>query len=252
MKILFSFINSPQEPSTEPTQDTNKPVIKSEKNAYQKVDNSTNPPTLINRYMVKRTMNASATHIEVRECLAEKVTSRRMNPKRNTYEYFVKWSDFESTWEPRSHFEKAQELILECERKLASKGKPTVTTTTAVQQVATTAASPAVVNAVAGGGIRPARGSKARAVDTMKQWTGEGSDLKRKNMEIDDGAETADADSSQDEGSPKKMQKTSPQVVQRVVGGQVRYYQKVSKGLHEKKILFRKLSKYSNDCFDLN
>lgn len=230
----MKIISFPQEPSNEPTQDTNKAVIKpSEKNAYQKVDNSTNPPTLINRYMVKRTMNASATHIEVRECLAEKVTSRRMNPKRNMYEYFVKWSDFESTWEPRSHFEKAQELILECERKLASKGKPTITPT-AVQQVTTAAVSPAAVSTVAGGGIRPARGSKARAVDTMKQWTGEGSDLKRKTMEVDDGAETADADSSQDEGSPKKLQKTSPQVVQRVVGGQVRYYQKVSEGLHKK------------------
>lgn len=200
--------------------------IKADKNPYQKVDNSTNPPTLINRYMVKRTMNSSATHIEVRECLAEKVTSRRLNAKRNTYEYFVKWSDFEATWEPKSHFEKAQELITECERKLA-------------KQKAAATASPVVVaqTAAAATPLRPERSSKARAVSTLKTWcnTGDaqqaGGDLKRKNTDSD----YAEGEySSQDESfavgspSPSKQIKTSPLVVQKAGGGQLRYYQKVS------------------------
>lgn len=251
-----------QEP-TDSSQDV--PKIKAEqKNPYQKVDNSTNPPTLINRYMVKRTMNTSPTHIEVRECLAEKVLSRRMNSKRNTYEYLVKFSDHENSWEPKSHFEKAAELLAECDRKLAkAKGlaaqAQASTATSPVVVLSSPAAAAAAAAAVAAG--RPARGSKARAVDTLKQWcnTTEGAaaaaqaggDLKRKITDSDAGEAE---ESSQDESSfgmspsPKKLLKTSPQIVQKMVGGTVRYYQKVNKrereNLHFYRILFFKLSKY--------
>lgn len=224
-------------PKVEPQDsDVDTTKIKAEKNQYQKVDNSTNPPTLINRYLVKRTMTASATQIEVRECLAEKVTSRRMNAKRATYEYFVKWSEYEGTWEPKSHFEKATELIAECDRKLAKQkgitmpaGSPGVTMTTTV------AAAPITPG-------RPERSSKARAVSTMKTWcnTGDQSaqatttniDLKRKNTDSD----YAEGEySSQDESfgamspSPAKQIKATPPVVQKMVGGIIqRHYQKVS------------------------
>lgn len=201
------------------------------------------PPTPIKRYIVKRTMNTTANRIEVRELPAEKITSRRLNPKRNTYEYFVTWAgNFESTWEPKNHFEKALDLIEETDRKL-TKQKLAAAAASSGQQQHPTILNASVSAAASPG--RPVRNSKARALDQVKQWcnTGEekaaAAELKRKNADSD----YAEAeDSSQDEsmggggggaGSPtprKQMRlSTSPQLVQKVVGGNVRYYQKVRK-----------------------
>lgn len=208
------------------------PKIKAEKNPYQKIDNSTNPPTLINRYMVKRTMNTSPTHIEVRECLAEKVTSRRLNSKRSMYEYLVKWSDFDVTWEPASHFQKAQELISELEKKML-KQKSNFGAAVATSSTASPASSTPG---------RPERTSKARAVNTLKSWlhtddksaagAAAAGDLKRKNPDSDyaEGEESSQDESFVGSPSPNKQMKASPQIVQKMTtsGGQTRYFQKVS------------------------
>lgn len=181
-------------------------------------------PTPLKRYIVKRTMNIIGNRIEVRELAAERVTSRRLNGKKNQYEYMVKWlGSYENTWEPRSHFDKAPELLEECERKLS---KPKVVGA----PMAAAVPSPAEAG-------RPVRSSKVRAVGQLKQWTNSeekgaalAAELKRK---ITDSDYAEAEDSSQDEGvggspTPRKQFKASPQMAQKVVGGPVRYYQKVS------------------------
>ena len=232
MKVVRTAVKAEPEvtPKSEPDTEAEK---KAEKNVYQKNDNSAAAaaPT---RYMVKRTMNSSAAHIEVRECVAEKVTSRRLNTKRNTYEYYVKWAEFEGTWEPKSHFEKAPELITECERKLAQQ-----------KAAALANASSAVAAASPNAAGRPERTSKARAVNTLKSWlnTGEqagqsalspsGNDLKRKNTDSEAGESSQDESFGAGSPSPNKQLKiasASSQIVQKVVGGQVRYFQKAANG----------------------
>lgn len=186
------------------------------------------------RYLVKRTMNSTASHIELRECLAEKVTSRRFNGKRNTFEYNVKWVDHEDTWEPAAHFEKsAHELVADCDRKLA-KQKSAAAAAAAVAGGANVAAVTSSPAAVVNSG-RPERSSKARAVNTLRSWcntedkSGAASgELKRKNTDSD----YAEGDSSQDESmgaspSPKKLLKTPTQAGQKV-SPLVRPYQKVT------------------------
>lgn len=177
-------------------------------------------PTPLKRSIVKRTMNITGNRIEVRELAAERVTSRRLNSKRNQFEYMVKWlGNFENTWEPKSHFDKAPELLEECERKLNKNKVPAVG-----NPVAAAAAEVA----------RPVRTSKARAFGQLKQWTHSeekgaalAAELKRK---ITDSDYAEAEDSSQDEGvggspTPRKQFKASPLLSQKPVGGQVRYYQ---------------------------
>lgn len=229
-------LNSPIAVAKTQEQDENKAEPQNNKPSTPQPTTAGTPAAAQQRYLVKRTMNSTPTHMEVRECYADRVLSRRMNVKRKMFEYMVKWFDYENTWEPANHFDKAHEMLAECERKLAKQKAAQAAAVAAAGGAASPATNQAAAIAGIPGGVSVVRTTKAaKPLATTNAAAAAANELKRKNTDSDSTIEAAE--SSQDESftstsSPSKMMKgnNSVQIISKVVGGQVKYYQKVSGG----------------------
>lgn len=99
----------------------------------------------------------------------EKILAKRFNPRRREHEYLIKWEKLnqqENTWEPLSHIEECKDLLDIFESQLAKQKEQR-----AKQSGSVSAASPSMVTSTP---ARPARFSKVKAMNQVKQWVSSG------------------------------------------------------------------------------
>lgn len=99
----------------------------------------------------------------------EKILAKRFNPRRREHEYLIKWEKLnqqDNTWEPLSHIEDCKDLLDIFESQLAKQKEQR-----AKQSGAVTTASPSMVTSTP---ARPARFSKVKAMNQVKQWVSSG------------------------------------------------------------------------------
>lgn len=203
---------------------TPSPGVKKENDIERKIIVKGTPLKAVPRgvFIGKRTIKTTPSTIEVTDCLVEKIMAKRQNSGTKNEIYLVKWANMDSdqnSWEPLSHLEKCGPLIENLERQLKGKG----------------------MDLNSPDANRPARNSKVKALDQVKQWCadedgigGVASELKRKNTDSD----YAGGDSSQDEAlgspTPKKQLRIESMSVQQAViragqTGNVKIFQTTAK-----------------------
>lgn len=163
------------------------------------------------------------TENETEEHAIEKILAKRYNPPRKVYEYLVKWENIphdQNTWEPQINLTSCPQLLENFEKQLTkqkeqraamaakqqlTQSKPVggpISNTIASTGNITTVTTPTntyVVNKLQSP-PRPARFSKAKAMDQVKQWCAdneeENNTNKRKLVESDYENESEDDEHS--------------------------------------------------------
>lgn len=154
----------------------------------------------VNRVAQKTVANSDGNETE--EQIVEKILAKRFNPRRREHEYLIKWEHFtheQNTWEPQSHLASCPQLLDTFEKQLARQKEQRAAL--AAKQAAAEAEVTVVAQqlqeqqqaATQSSGseslspIRPARSSKAKAMDQVKQWCADNEEEANKQNKLSGG-----------------------------------------------------------------
>lgn len=149
--------------------------------------------------------------------MVEKIVSKRYNPRKKTFEYLIKWENFDSsqnTWEPPAHLQSCQNMVQDFEKYLQKQKLEKAKAAIQQKQLEKKMGKTNVPALTRG---RPQRTSKQKALNQVKAWCGDISDAdepsgKRKFNDDDSDSDSFDKkmkleysdDSSDDEDAPPK------------------------------------------------
>ncbi|XP_018320304.1 uncharacterized protein LOC108733589 isoform X2 [Agrilus planipennis] len=199
-------------------------VPKTDKKAFKPVQLNSDVTILPSTRSLKKALRTNAnTQEKPEEYVVEKILSKRFNPRRRTFEYFIKWENFDSsqnTWEPASHLDSCKAMVEEFEENLR-KQKAAKAAKAALERKSSFMET---FERTPGG--RPQRTSKQKALKQVKSWCGDISEgdegsLKRKSFSDDDSTDSfekrmkmeEETDTSEDERpvvTIRKVQSKSP------------------------------------------
>lgn len=150
------------------------------------------------------------------EYVVEKIVSKRYNPRKKTFEYLIKWENFDSnqnTWEPPAHLQSCQNMVQDFEKYLQKQKLEKAKAAIQQKQLEKKLGKTNVPTMTRG---RPQRTSKQKALNQVKAWCGDISDAdessgKRKFADDDSDSDSFDKkmkleysdDSSDEDVSPK-------------------------------------------------
>lgn len=196
---------------------------------------------------------------EKQEYVVEKIVGKRFNPRKKTYEYQIKWENFDSaanTWEPPTNLVHCKPMLDEFEEKIRKekekakllsspsadsvkvkgrgRGRPpksNIESSPGVSTEATPKKIPPKFEFDSSG--RPTRTSKQKALSQVKQWCGNISDndegggggLKRPIDDVDSSDDSfekkAKLDDYSDDSIPEEKSKTTPKPVAKTMVKQI-------------------------------
>ncbi|XP_017780656.1 PREDICTED: uncharacterized protein LOC108565618 isoform X2 [Nicrophorus vespilloides] len=128
----------------------------------------------------------------------EKIVSKRYNPRKRTFEYLIKWENFDAeknSWEPVGNFVNCKLMVEEFEKNWAiQKAQQRLQKSIEKKQMK----KQELLEAIGSVG-RPQRTSKQKALSQVKQWCG--------NIEADEnlGGKRVYSDDSEDESFEKRL-----------------------------------------------
>lgn len=159
------------------------------------------------------------------EYVVEKIVSKRYNPRKKTFEYLIKWENFDSsqnTWEPPTHLQSCQNMVQEFEKYLQKQKLEKAKAAMEQKQLEKKLGKTNVPTVTRG---RPQRTSKQKALNQVKAWCGDISDAdepsgKRKFADDDSDSDSFDkkmkleySDDSSDEDVSSKSTVTVKKVI---------------------------------------
>ncbi|XP_022918456.1 uncharacterized protein [Onthophagus taurus] len=141
-------------------------------------------PIILNKDAGSGTQRALRTETNKKvERNVEKIVSKRYNPGKKTHEYFIKWESLledQNTWEPVAHLTKCKVLVDEFDRNLAELKAAKLPKGSMVQRrpyrKQLPERTPELILESTGPG-RPQRTCKQKALNQVKAWCGNISDV---------------------------------------------------------------------------